>query len=162
VIGKIISGGQTGVDRGALDVALDLGIPCGGWCPKGRRSEDGKVPERYPLKETAATDYRVRTEKNVRESDATDVLTWGAPTGGTGYTVKVARQFGKQCKIVDLSEPEDPQAGRDWAKESQHPRPKRGGTEGGEDSGDPRSSRGVSPRGRRAGVTDEDGYDKGR
>ena len=46
---KIISGGQTGVDRVALDVSLELGIPCGGWCPKGRKAEDGPIPERYPL-----------------------------------------------------------------------------------------------------------------
>ncbi|MDO8644398.1 MAG: putative molybdenum carrier protein, partial [bacterium] len=54
---KIVSGGQTGVDRAALDVALELGIPCGGWCPKGRKAEDGKIDARYPLKETPAADY---------------------------------------------------------------------------------------------------------
>jgi hypothetical protein len=57
--------GQTGVDRAALDAALELGIPCGGWCPKGRRAEDGKIPDRYPLQETSSSDYPQRTEMNV-------------------------------------------------------------------------------------------------
>jgi hypothetical protein len=61
MIEKIISGGQTGVDRAALDVALQLGIACGGWCPKGRRAEDGPIPERYPLKETSSPAYPQRT-----------------------------------------------------------------------------------------------------
>lgn len=62
---KIISGGQTGVDRAALDVALESGIPCGGWCPKGRRAEDGIIPTRYPIEETSSPDYPMRTEMNV-------------------------------------------------------------------------------------------------
>src|SRR5262245_51361441 len=74
VISKIVSGGQTGVDRAALDVALELGIPCGGWCPKGRLAEDGPIPERYPLKETTLRVYPQRTEWNVRDSDGTLVL----------------------------------------------------------------------------------------
>ncbi len=64
-IEKIISGGQTGVDRAALDVALELGFPCGGWCPKGRRAEDGKIPDRYPLAEASSPEYPVRTQLNV-------------------------------------------------------------------------------------------------
>jgi len=62
---KIVSGGQTGVDRAALDVALDHGIPCGGWCPKDRAAERGRIPARYPLQEVTGG-YRVRTEKNRR------------------------------------------------------------------------------------------------
>jgi hypothetical protein len=62
---KIVSGGQTGVDRAALDVALELELPCGGWCPKGRRAEDGRIPDRYPMEEASSPDYRVRTELNV-------------------------------------------------------------------------------------------------
>lgn len=60
--GKIISGGQTGVDRAALDAALESGFPCGGWCPKGRTAEDGPLPSEYPLKETPEADYSQRTE----------------------------------------------------------------------------------------------------
>ena len=99
---KIISGGQTGVDRAALDVALELGLPCGGWCPKGRRAEDGTVPDRYPLKETSSSDYRVRTEKNIEESDGTLVLAWGPPMGGTALTLKLARRHHKPYFVVDL------------------------------------------------------------
>src|SRR6266571_9073801 len=83
VVSKIVSGGQTGVDRAALDVALELGIPCGGWCPRGRRAEDGIIPERYPLIETPTTAYPQRTERNVRDSDGTLVLTVGRADGGT-------------------------------------------------------------------------------
>jgi predicted Rossmann-fold nucleotide-binding protein len=75
LIKRIISGGQTGVDRAALDVALELGIPCGGWCPKGRLAEDGSIDLRYPLKETNSSEYRERTEKNVEDSDGTLILT---------------------------------------------------------------------------------------
>ena len=72
---KIISGGQTGVDRAALDLALEFGIPCGGWCPRGRRAEDGPINTRYPLTETSSTDYGVKTKRNVKESDGTLILT---------------------------------------------------------------------------------------
>ncbi len=68
---KIVSGGQTGVDRAALETALALGIPCGGWCPKGRKAEDGAIPEHYPVTETESATYEERTRLNVCESDAT-------------------------------------------------------------------------------------------
>ncbi|NQT35909.1 MAG: hypothetical protein HQ581_00380, partial [Planctomycetes bacterium] len=68
---KIVSGGQTGVDRAALDTAIALGIPQGGWCPRGRPAEDGRIPDRYDLRETESTAYPVRTERNVVDSDAT-------------------------------------------------------------------------------------------
>jgi hypothetical protein len=94
-IEKIISGGQTGVDRAALDVALELGISCGGWCPKGRKAEDGPIGSRYPLQETISANYSVRTEKNVRESDGTLVLAKGEPKAGTALTIKLAQKHKK-------------------------------------------------------------------
>ncbi len=112
---KIISGGQTGVDRAALDVALELGFPCGGWCPKGRRAEDGAIPDRYPLQETSALDYRVRTEKNIEESDGTLVLAWGPPAGGTALTLKLARRHHKPYFVVDLVHGGDAPSVREWA-----------------------------------------------
>jgi hypothetical protein len=74
---KIISGGQTGVDRAALDAAIELGIPHGGHCPRGRRAEDGRIPDRYQLTETDSAQYRVRTERNVLDADATLILCRG-------------------------------------------------------------------------------------
>ena len=79
MLAKIVSGGQTGVDRAALDVALDLSLPCGGWCPKGRKAEDGPIAAHYPLTETPLDSYPQRTEWNVRDSDGTLVLTRGKP-----------------------------------------------------------------------------------
>jgi len=64
-LAKIVSGGQTGVDRGALDTALDNGFPCGGWCPSGRLAEDGRIPDRYPVTELTGGSYRQRTLRNV-------------------------------------------------------------------------------------------------
>ncbi len=103
LITKIISGGQTGVDRAALDVALALDIHCGGWCPKGRRAEDGVIPAHYPLTETASKDYRVRTRRNVRDSDGTLILTRGPVSGGTALTRKLTRELDKPCLVVDLA-----------------------------------------------------------
>src|ERR671915_1058228 len=73
-LAKIISGGQTGTDRGALDAALAWGFPCGGWCPPGRLAEDGQIPERYPLIELKEGGYSQRTLRNVVESDGTAIL----------------------------------------------------------------------------------------
>lgn len=111
---KVVSGGQTGVDRAALDVALRLGLPCGGWCPKGRLAEDGPIPPQYPLKETLTSDYAERTAANVRDSDATLVLTWGTPTEGTAFTIEVAGWEGKPCRVVDLAERCDPASVAAW------------------------------------------------
>ncbi len=113
---KIVSGGQTGVDRAALDVARELGLPCGGWCPRGRRAEDGPIPAHYPLAETPSADYVERTEWNVRDADATLILTDGARTGGTALTVEFARQYGKPCRIVDLGQrsPSEREQTRRW------------------------------------------------
>jgi hypothetical protein len=102
---KLVSGGQTGVDRAALDVAIELGIPCGGWCPKGRFAEDGAIPACYPLRETPLDEYAQRTEWNVRDSDATLIITWGAPAGGTAFTADMAAKWKKPCCVVNLDEP---------------------------------------------------------
>src|SRR6056297_973115 len=103
----IHSGGQTGVDRAALDAALAVGAPVGGWCPQGRRAEDGPIPPRYPLRETPTEEYTERTAWNVRDADATLILARGTPTGGTATTIDVARDLGKPLHIVDLSESDD-------------------------------------------------------
>ena len=111
---RLISGGQTGVDRAALDVALALGLPVGGWCPQGRRAEDGMIPERYPLTETLEADYDTRTRRNVEDSDGTLILNLGMLDEGTALTVKLARQMGKPCLIVALEEGIEPTAFREW------------------------------------------------
>ncbi|HNR35066.1 MAG TPA: putative molybdenum carrier protein [Candidatus Hydrogenedentes bacterium] len=104
MIARVISGGQTGVDRAALDMAIRLDIPCGGWCPRGRLAEDGVISPVYPLVETPSSQYEERTEWNVRDSDGTLVLTWGPPSEGTGYTVFMARRHGRPYLVVDLAE----------------------------------------------------------
>ena len=92
----IISGGQTGADRAALDFALAYGIPCGGWCPRGRLAEDGPIGEEYPLKQTSSRRYQQRTAWNVRDSDVTVLLTLAPELqGGTGLTARVAEELGK-------------------------------------------------------------------
>src|SRR5271165_3429842 len=111
---KIVSGGQTGVDRAALDVALELALPCGGWCPRGRKAEDGAIPARYPLAETPAAEYAQRTEWNVRDADATLVLTRGKPSGGTALTIDLARRLGKPCLVIDLDDQPDTGMVRTW------------------------------------------------
>ena len=111
---KIVSGGQTGVDRAALDLALELGLACGGWCPKGRRAEDEPIPERYPLTETSSRAYPQRTRCNVLDSDGTLVLTRGRPVGGTALTIKIATENDKPCLVVDLSRQSDLAAVRNW------------------------------------------------
>jgi len=83
---KLISGGQTGVDRAALDVALALGLAVDGWCPKDRRAEDGVIPARYPLVETPERNYQVRTRRNVEDADGTLILNLGKLDGGTALT----------------------------------------------------------------------------
>lgn len=104
---KVISGGQTGVDRAALDAAMALEIPVGGWCPAGRRAEDGPIDSRYPLTETEETDYAVRTARNVETADGTLVITNGRLSGGTELTVRSALKTGKPCLVLDLREPLD-------------------------------------------------------
>ncbi len=111
---KIVSGGQTGVDRAALDVALSLGIPCGGWCPRGRRAEDGPIPPRYPLAETPTARYPERTAWNVRDSDGTLVLHAGRPRGGTALTLRLLARQRKPMLQLDLDAGPDPGALTRW------------------------------------------------
>ena len=98
---KVVSGGQTGVDRAALDVALELRIPCGGWCPLGRRAEDGVIPEQYPLHEAPTANYADRTALNVRDSDGTLILARIPLRGGTALTKTFANRYGRPCLVVD-------------------------------------------------------------
>ena len=116
---KIVSGGQTGVDRGALDAAITLGIEHGGWCPRGRRAEDGVIPTRYEQRETDSASYHVRTEQNVVDSDATLIITRGALKGGTGLTVRMAAKHARPCHVVDLEGEFDIEAIRDWLRVQQ-------------------------------------------
>jgi hypothetical protein len=98
----IVSGGQTGVDRAALDAAMACGLPVGGWCPAGRRAEDGAIDARYPLQETPLPDYAQRTAWNVRDSDGTLVLTEGLVEGGTARTLAEAAGLGRPALHLDL------------------------------------------------------------
>jgi len=100
---KVVSGGQSGVDRAALDAALELKLPCGGYVPKGRLAEDGPIPYRYPMTESESGDYRVRTELNVVHSDATLILHRGPMFGGTLLTEELCRKNGKTAFAVDLA-----------------------------------------------------------
>ena len=100
---RLVSGGQTGVDRAALDAALSRGLPCGGWCPRGRLAEDGPIAEHYPLRETPSPAYQERTAWNVRDSDATLILTRGAPSGGTALTIGLASDLARPVHLVDLT-----------------------------------------------------------
>lgn len=98
MISKIVSGGQTGADRAALDWAIEHNIPHGGWCPKGRRAEDGAIDARYLLTETPTANYLQRTEWNVRDSDATVIFTMSPElTGGSKKTEDFAKKHKKPC-----------------------------------------------------------------
>ena len=97
---KIISGGQTGVDRGALDACLEISFNCGGWCPKGRKAENGSIPLKYPLRETSEIDYKWRTLKNIIDSDGTLIIVNDVLSGGTLLTKKITRLKNKPLMIV--------------------------------------------------------------
>lgn len=100
---KIVSGGQTGVDRGALDAAIECGFPCGGWCPEGRLAEDGAIPTVYPLHELENAGYRQRTIRNVVDSDATLIIYWSDLSGGTEQTLLHCIKRHKPYKLIDAS-----------------------------------------------------------
>ena len=117
---ELISGGQTGVDRAALDVAVELGLEHGGWCPRGRRAEDGAISPRYRLRETEQRGYRHRTRRNVQDSEATLVLTVGEPRGGTALTLRLARAAQRPVLVVDLNRGQaslEAQRVRAWLRE---------------------------------------------
>ena len=98
---KIVSGGQTGVDRAALDFAIRHGYEHGGWCPHGRLAEDGVIPPIYQLRETDSTDYDVRTERNVGDSDATlIVVRKNELFGGTALTKDLAVRYGRPVLVI--------------------------------------------------------------
>lgn len=99
---KIVSGGQTGADRAGLDAAMKAGLPVGGYCPKGRLAEDGKVPEYYPLVELTKGGYSARTERNVIESDGTLIFNIDKLSGGTRLTVECARKHNKPHLVIQL------------------------------------------------------------
>ncbi|WP_442482767.1 putative molybdenum carrier protein [Aeoliella sp. SH292] len=92
----IVSGGQTGADRAALDFAIEHAMPHGGWCPRGRRAEDGAIDDRYNLRETSSGSYHIRTRQNIEDSDATVVITIAREvTGGTALTLRLAEELDK-------------------------------------------------------------------
>jgi hypothetical protein len=102
VILKVVSGGQAGADRGALEAALELGTPYGGWVPKGRRAEDGKVPACFSqLQEHASEDYQHRTYANVRDSDATVIIAKTPLSGGSKLTLRLCREQERPLKVLD-------------------------------------------------------------
>jgi predicted Rossmann fold nucleotide-binding protein DprA/Smf involved in DNA uptake len=97
---KIITGGQAGVDRGALDACLDKNFPCGGWCPSGRLAEDGRIDMKYPLKETEKSSYDYRTRLNVMDSDGTLIIAQEKFSGGTLSTLNIAEEMKKPVLII--------------------------------------------------------------
>ncbi|HEX5725703.1 MAG TPA: putative molybdenum carrier protein [Longimicrobiaceae bacterium] len=111
---KIVSGGQTGVDRAALDVAMELGLETGGWCPAGRLAEDGPIPDRYPLAETPSADPAQRTEWNVRDSDGTLVLTGAGASPGTEWTLETVQRLGRPVYLRSAGSPADAGRFRRW------------------------------------------------
>ncbi|MCA9176627.1 MAG: putative molybdenum carrier protein [Planctomycetales bacterium] len=102
ILRQVVSGGQTGVDRAALDAAAAIRLPIGGWCPRGRKAEDGPIDLQYPLQETRSAAYPVRTRWNVRDSDGTLILHCGPLTRGTHLTREIAEELGKPHLCVDI------------------------------------------------------------
>ena len=102
LIEKIVSGGQTGADQAALDVAIRLGIPHGGWVPKGRRTEAGALPRRYQMREMPTDGYAERTEQNVIDSDGTVIFSHGALDGGSALTEIRSGEHGRPHLHLDM------------------------------------------------------------
>lgn len=119
MVHQVVSGGQTGVDRAALDVAIELGIPHGGWCPRGRLAEDGVIPHRYELREMPSIHYADRTKQNVLDSDATLILYGKSLSGGSALTRRLATEAGRPVLTISLDKEVDWQAVTDWFQ--QHP-----------------------------------------
>ena len=105
VLKKIISGGQTGADRAALDFAIKRNIPHGGWVPRGRKAEDGRISNRYQLQEMPTDSYRARTEQNVIDSDGTVIISSGAlgSRSRSAYAAEMARKRGRSLLHLDMS-----------------------------------------------------------
>ncbi|MEK7628678.1 MAG: putative molybdenum carrier protein [Patescibacteria group bacterium] len=116
MITKIISGGQTGVDRAALNFAIKSSIDHGGYCPKGRRSESGRISDKYDLTETSSSDYRMRNAMNVSHSDGTLIITRGTPSGGTRLTIENCRVRSKPWFVVDVQHKLKVQEFFDWVQ----------------------------------------------
>lgn len=114
VVEKIISGGQTGADRAALDFAIENGIPHGGWCPKGRLTEEGPLAKKYRLSETKTEDYNERTLQNILDSDATLIFCHGELSGGSLYTLILALKYERPVLVVDLGGSVLPKEVKNW------------------------------------------------
>ncbi len=119
MVHRLISGGQTGVDRAALDAALRLKVACGGWCPQGRLAEDGPIAGVYPLQETPSRNYQQRTRWNVRDSDGTLILKRGAITGGTALTIAVAQKLRRSFLVCELNQALDEEVLKRWVHDHQ-------------------------------------------
>ena len=122
MIEKIISGGQTGADRAGLDAAIELDIPHGGWIPKGRKTEDGGLPEKYHLKEMPTGSYEARTEQNVIDSDGTLIVSHGKLNGGSALTRQFAKRHNRPWTHIDLEKTNFFKAAMDvrsWVEENQ-------------------------------------------
>jgi hypothetical protein len=113
---RIVSGGQTGVDRGALDAALAAGFACGGWCPADRAAEDGRIPEVYPLTSLERGGYPERTQKNVLDSDGTAILFNEVLSGGTLLTLNLCKREGKPHVVIDASKTSEVAAAAEIAR----------------------------------------------
>ena len=107
---KIITGGQTGVDRGALDAALSKNFPCGGWCPDGRKAEDGVISDKYPLQVLANGNYSDRTMRNVSDSDGTAIIVFNGLMGGTAKTLDYCLTLQKPYILINGCESDEKKA----------------------------------------------------
>jgi hypothetical protein len=110
MIEKIVSGGQTGADQAGLDVAIELGIPHGGWVPRGRKTEAGRLPDRYHVKEITSISYLQRTLMNVIDSDGTLIISHGKLSGGSAVTKGLSAKHRKPCLHIDLNRLGHPEA----------------------------------------------------
>lgn len=114
---KIISGGQTDADRAALDIAVKLGIPHGGWIPKGRTIETGTLPERFKLKEMSSEHYSECIRQNVQDATGTLIISYGRLRGDLDYARKATLRYGRQMLGIDLDQMDDIKAAlllKDW------------------------------------------------